>query len=255
MRLRERVAVVTGAAQGIGAAIAREFAAEGAIVAALDRKAEVEQVAAAIVAGGGKASAYVFDLTDLAAFRKCVDQVARNAGTIDILVNNAGICPYSHFLEEDWDLWKQVLAVDLEAVYQGCKLVSPYMVEQRRGWIVNIASVQAFATDGRLGAYVAAKGAVTSFTKSLAVDLAPYGVLVNAIAPGCIHTPLSIVDGQDETETELFKEWYVSRRKIPLARAGRAEEVARAAVFLASGDCSYITGQVLVVDGGLMATF
>jgi NAD(P)-dependent dehydrogenase (short-subunit alcohol dehydrogenase family) len=94
-----------------------------------------------------------------------------------------------------------------------------------------------------------------SYTKSLAVELAPHGILVNAIAPGCIHTPMSIIDGVDETETESFREWYVKRRKIPLARPGEPEEVARVAVFLASRDASYITGHTLVVDGGLTITF
>jgi len=111
------------------------------------------------------------------------------------------------------------------------------------------------ATDGGAGAYVAAKGALVSFTKSLAVELATHGVLANAIAPGFIHTPMSIVNGVDETETELFKEWYIGRRKVPLARVGQPEEIARVAVFLASDDSSYVTGQTLVVDGGMTATF
>jgi len=111
------------------------------------------------------------------------------------------------------------------------------------------------ATDGRVGAYAAAEGGIISFTKSLAVELAPHGILANAIAPGCIHTPMSVIDGVDETQTEFFKEWYVKRRKIPLARPGEPEEVARVVLFLASEDCSYITGQTIVVDGGLTITF
>jgi NAD(P)-dependent dehydrogenase (short-subunit alcohol dehydrogenase family) len=106
-----------------------------------------------------------------------------------------------------------------------------------------------------VGAYVASKGAIMSYTRSLAVELAPSGVLVNAIAPGCIHTPMSIIDGVDETETDFFKQWYVGMRKIPLARAGEPEEIARAALFLASEDCSYMTGHTMVVDGGLTITF
>lgn len=252
MRLAGRVALVTGAAQGIGAAIARDFAREGARVAAVDRKTEVEQVCREI---GAAASAFVVDITQRLEFEECVQQVVRQCGAIDVLVNNAGICPYAHFLDDDEEIWKSVLALNLEAVRTACKLVCPQMVARQRGWIVNIASIQAFGTDGRMSAYVASKGAVVSMTRALAVDLAPYGILVNAIAPGCIQTPLLIVDGQNETETEVFREWYVARRKIPLARAGRPEEVARAAVFLASGDCSYITGQILIVDGGMTITF
>ena len=252
MRLAGRVALVTGAAQGIGAAIAREFAREGAQVAAVDRKTEVERVCREI---GEAASAFVVDITQRLEFEECVRQVVGQCGAIDVLVNNAGICPYAHFLDDDEEIWKSVMALNLEAVRTACKLVSPHMVARQRGWIVNIASIQAFGTDGRMSAYVASKGAVVSMTRALAVDLAPYGILVNAIAPGCIQTPLLIVDGQNETETEVFREWYVARRKIPLARAGRPEEVARAAVFLASDDCSYITGQILIVDGGMTITF
>jgi len=145
--------------------------------------------------------------------------------------------------------------VNLEAVYWGCKLVAPQMVRQRYGRIISIASIQAMATDGGAGSYVAAKGAIVSFTKSLAVELAPHGVLANAIAPGFIHTPMSFVNGVDETESEMFKQWYVGRRKVPLARVGQPEEIARVAVFLASDDSSYVTGHTLVADGGLTATF
>ena len=129
------------------------------------------------------------------------------------------------------------------------------MARQHWGRIISISSVQALATEGRVGAYAASKGGVISFTKSLAVELAPHGILANAIASGCLHTPMSVIDGVDETESELFKEWYVKNRKIPLARPGQANEVARVAVFLASEDSSYVTGHTLVVDGGMAATF
>jgi len=123
----------------------------------------------------------------------------------------------------------------------------------KAGWgrIVNIASTQAIATEATVGAYAASKGAIISFTKSLAVELAPFGINANAIAPGCIHTPMSIVNGVDETTTEYFQTWYVGKRKIPLARAGRPEEIARVALFLASDDASYVTGHTLVADGDL----
>lgn len=255
MRLEGRVAIVTGAAQGIGAAIAREFAREGARVACLDLKAEVEQVAAGIRKQGGKARAHLFDITDAEAYRKCVDDVVREEAKVDILVNNAAICFYADLLHDNLEEWRKVQAVNLEAVYRGAKLVAPHMARQGWGRIISLASTQAIATEGQLGSYTAAKGAIISFTKSLAVELAPHGILANAIAPGCIHTPMSIINGVDETQSEFFQEWYVKKRKIPLARPGEPEEVARVAVFLASDDSTYVTGHTLVVDGGLTITF
>lgn len=255
MKLRERVALVTGAAQGIGAAIVREFLKEGATVAAIDRMAEVRQAFPTAPDQAGKLYPCILDITDHEAYRSCVEDTAKREGKIDILVNDAAICFYGDIFEDSLEKWRQVQAVDLEAIYWGCKLVAPYMAKQHWGRIISIASTQAIATEGRLGSYTAAKGAIMSFTKSLAVELAPHGILANAIAPGCIHTPMSIVDGVDETQTDLFKEWYVQRRKIPLARPGEPEEIARIAVFLASEDCSYVTGHTLIADGGLTITF
>jgi len=254
MKLAGRVAIVTGVASGIGRAIAREFAREGATVAAIDIRPLVNTVCSVIQELGGKVKPYVFDITDQDAYQKCVDEVARENGKIEVLVNNAAISFYADILHDTLEQWRKTQAVNLEAIYWGCKLVVPHMVKQRWGRIINIASTQAIAPQGEVGAYTATKGGIISFTKSLAVELAPHGVLANAIAPGCIHTPLSIVKGVDETRTESFQERYVKSRRIPLARPGEPEEVARVAVFLASDDCSYITGQTLVVDGGLTIT-
>lgn len=254
MRLKGRVAIITGAAQGIGKAITQEFAKEGALISAIDQKVEVKQVCAAIQQSGGMATAYVFDISDKEAYRQCVEDTVGREKKIDILVNNAAVLFYGDLLEDRLEQWQRTIEVNLEAIYWGCKLAAPYMAKRGWGRIVSITSVEAIATQGRIGAYCAAKGGIVSFTKSLAVDLAPHGILANAIAPGCIHTPMSILDGVDETETELFKTWYVGKRKIPLARPGQPEEIARAAVFLASEDCSYVTGHTLVVDGGLTIT-
>ncbi|HUY13944.1 MAG TPA: SDR family NAD(P)-dependent oxidoreductase [Terriglobia bacterium] len=255
MKLRDRVAVITGAAQGIGHAIATEFAREGAMVAAIDRKPEVQNLCDDLTGNNLKARPYILDITDHGSYRKCVDDVVHHEGRIDILVNDAAICFYGDIFEDSLEEWRKVQTVNLDALYWGAKLVAPIMAQQHWGRIINIGSTQAIATEGRLGAYTAAKGAIHSYTKSLAVELAPHGILANAIAPGCIHTPMSIIGGVDETQTELFQEWYVKRRKIPLARPGEASEVARVAVFLASDDCSYVTGHTLVVDGGLTITF
>jgi NAD(P)-dependent dehydrogenase (short-subunit alcohol dehydrogenase family) len=255
MRLASRVAIVTGAAQGIGEAIAREFATEGAVVYGIDRGEHIEAACARIREAGGKAFGCCLDITDHEAYAALVARIAETAGRIDILVNNAAIAYYEELLNSSLEHWREIQSVNLEAQYIGCRLVTPHMIKGGWGRIINIASTQAIATEATVGAYAASKGAIVSFTKSLAVELAPYGINANAIAPGCIHTPMSIINGVDETTTEYFQVWYVKKRKIPLARPGRPEEIARAAVFLASDDSSYVTGHTLVADGGLTITF
>ena len=252
-RLESRVALVTGAGQGIGEAIAREFVAEGAWVGVID----INGRAAEAVAGslGALARPLVFDITDHGAYRRAVDQVLAERGRIDILVSNAAVSITGDVFEDTAAAWQRTLAVNLEAVHWGAKLVAPIMSRQGWGRIVNITSIQALATDGRVGAYCASKGGIVALTHSLAVELAPHGILVNAIAPGFIQTPLSVTDGVDETTTDYFQTWYVKYRKVPLARPGQPREVARAVVFLSSEDCSYVTGSTLVVDGGLTVTF
>jgi len=255
MTLEAKVAIVTGAAQGIGAAIATEFAKEGAVVYGIDRGAHIEAACASIRQGGGKAFGCRLDITDHQGYAELVTRIAGERGRIDILVNNAAIAFYEDLLNSSLEHWREIHAVNLEAQYVGCKLVAPHMIKAGWGRIVNIASTQAIATEATVGAYAASKGAIVSFTKSLAVELAPYGINANAIAPGCIHTPMSIINGVDETTTEYFQAWYVGKRKIPLGRVGRPEEIARVAVFLASDQASYITGHTLVADGGLTITF
>jgi NAD(P)-dependent dehydrogenase (short-subunit alcohol dehydrogenase family) len=174
---------------------------------------------------------------------------------VDILVNNAAISLHGTILEDTLREWRRTLQVNLEAVYMGSKLVAPYMVNQAFGRIVSISSIQSFVTDGGVGAYAAAKAGIVALTKSMAVELAPHNITVNAIAPGFVRTPMSMVDGVDETATEEFQNLYIRRRKIPMARAGLPEDMAGSAIFLASDYCRYMTGQLLVVDGGLTSTF
>jgi 3-oxoacyl-[acyl-carrier protein] reductase len=224
-------------------------------VAALDVNPRITTVCSVIQEKGGRVKPYLLDITDEEAYRACVESIARENGKIDILVNNAAISFYATILEDSLEQWRQTQAVNIEAIYWGSKLVAPHMVKQKWGRIISIASTQALAPQAEVGAYTASKGAIIAFTKSLAVEFAPYGILANTVAPGCIHTPMSIVKGVDETRTEFFQEWYVKNRRIPLARAGEPEEVARVVLFLASDDSSYITGQTLVVDGGLTITF
>jgi 3-oxoacyl-[acyl-carrier protein] reductase len=254
--LDQQVAIITGAGQGLGRAIALEFAAEGASVALLERNPEtVEAVRQEIEAGGGEARAYPLDITDYDRYRQVVEDVIAWKGRIDTLVNNAAIALYGTILTDTLEDWRKQITVNLEAVYKGSKLVAPHMVERRSGRIISIASIQGFASSGDAGAYNAAKGGIIAYTKSMAVELGPYNILVNAVAPGFMRTPMSFIDGVDETTTPEFEEWYVKRGKIPLRRTGLPEDVSGTVVFLASPYCRYMTGQLLVVDGGLMSTF
>ena len=255
--LDARVCLITGAGQGLGRAVGREMAAEGAVVALLDRNPRsVAAVAAEINSTGGKAEAHVFDVTDYEAYGKAVSAIAAQHGRIDVLVNNAAINPATRtILDDTLEDWRRSIAVNLEAVYMGSKLVAPHMVARGGGRIIHIASIQGFASSGDCGSYNAAKGGIIAYTKSMAVELAPHNILVNAVAPGFMATPMSVVNGVDEATRPEFLDWYVGRRKIPLGRTGYPEDVSGSVVFLASSYCRYMTGQLLVVDGGLMSTF
>ncbi|MBL9033646.1 MAG: SDR family oxidoreductase, partial [Rhodospirillaceae bacterium] len=242
--LAGQVCVVTGAGQGLGRAIALEMAAEGAQVALLERNAEtVGQVAAEIEAAGGTAQPHVLDITDYDAYGKAVAAIVAKFGRIDVLVNNAAINPPTRtILNDTLEDWRRTIAINLESVYMGSKLVAPHMVAQKAGRIIHIASIQGFASSGECGSYNAAKGGIIALTKSMAVELGPYGILVNAVAPGFMLTPMSIVNGVDETKTPDFIEWYVNKGKVPLRRTGYPEDVSGTVIFLASRYCRYMTG-------------
>ncbi len=254
--LNDRVAVVTGAGQGLGQAISREFADEGSAVALVERNPDtLHETETELKNKGCDVLPYQVDITDHEAFRKAMMDLAQKRGHIDILVNNAAIARYGTILEDNLEDWRAQIGVNLEAVYTCTKSTVPYMVKQKFGRIVNITSIQGFASSGTCGAYNAAKGGIIALTKSLAVELAPYNIAANAVAPGFMRTPMSVIDGVDETTTEDFLKWYVEKRHVPMARTGYPEDVAGTVVFLASDYCRYMTGQVLVVDGGLTSTF
>jgi 3-oxoacyl-[acyl-carrier protein] reductase len=255
--LNDQVCIVTGAGQGLGRAIALEMAQEGATVALLERNADtLETTTKDIEAAGGKAVPYRLDLTDYEAYGKVVADLASKQRRIDVLVNNAAINPPSlTILNDTLENWRRTITINLETVFMGSKLVAAAMAERKSGRIISVASIQGFAASGEVGSYNAAKGAIIAYTQSMAVELGPYNILVNAVAPGFMRTPMSMVNGVDETETPDFIEWYVKRGKIPLRRTGTPEDVSGTVLFLASNYCRYMTGQLLVVDGGLMTTF
>lgn len=250
--LADRVAIVTGAGSGIGRATAIRFAREGAFVYAIDRR---EDLLLELQNESRSIKGITCDVTNHAQLKSSVDLVIGEKDKIDVLVNNAGFSYYERHQESSLDHWRETQAVNIEAMYVLAKFVVPFMVERGYGRIVNVSSVQAIAAEAVVGAYAASKGAINAWSRALAVDLAEYGILVNVVSPGCIHTGMSIVNGVDETTTDFFQQWYVKQRKIPLARTGTSDEIASAILFLSGRECTYITGQTLVVDGGLTITF
>lgn len=255
--LEGKVCVITGAGQGLGKAIATEMAAEGAAVILLERNPDTLAEAVDSLSGSGRrVEGFALDVTDYGKFGEAIEKTVAKFGRIDVLVNNAAINPATRsILDDTLEDWRKTIAINLEAVYMGSKLVAPHMVARKSGRIIHVSSIQGFASSGLCGPYNAAKGAIIAYTTSMAVELAPYNILVNAVAPGFMNTPMSVVNGVDETTTPEFIDWYVTRRKIPLGRSGTPEDVSGTVVFLASDYCRYMTGQLLVVDGGLMSTF
>lgn len=244
--LEGRVALVTGASRGIGRAIALELARRRAqVVVNYHRSAnEAAQVVAAIEGEGGQATAVQADVADLPQAQALVQAALDIYGRLDILVNNAGITRDRLILmmtEEDWDA---VIRVDLKSLFNTCKAAARPMVRQRYGRIVNVSSVVGIAGQGGQTNYAAAKAGVIGFTKSLAKELGPRGITVNAVAPGLVPTDLTADLPQELLQRALDL--------TPLGRTGRVEEIAYAVAFLASDEAAFITGVVLPVDGGLV---
>ena len=246
MLLDGRYALVTGASRGIGRAIALRLAAEGAAIALnfAGNVAAAEAVRKEIESAGGKAILVPADVADETAATEMVEKTAEAFGAIDILVNNAGITRDGLLLrmkEEDWDA---VLNTNLKGVFHCSKAAAKFMMKKRYGRIVNLASVVGLVGNSCQANYAAAKAGVIGFTKALAKELAGRGITANAIAPGFIRSDMTDVLPDKVKETMLAG--------IPLGRAGEPEDVAKAALFLASDQAAYITGQVLTVDGGMV---
>jgi 3-oxoacyl-[acyl-carrier protein] reductase len=244
MLLKDHVAIVTGAGGGIGRGIAEAMAAEGAHVCIWDvNEAPAREAAEAIRRGGGAASHAAVDVSAAGPVRAAVERTARTHGRIDILVNNAGICrvaPIAEISESDWDL---VLAVNLKGTFLCSQAVMAVMKARRRGKILNMGSVAGKVGGIAVGAhYSASKAAVMCLTKSLARELAPFNINVNAIAPGVIAT--------DMTRTITGGDWDRYLATIPLGRVGSVRDVAEAALYLCSERGGYLTGEIIDVNGG-----
>jgi NAD(P)-dependent dehydrogenase (short-subunit alcohol dehydrogenase family) len=254
MKLSGKAAVVTGGGGGIGAAICRALAEEGAPVAVCDSRMDAAKAVADELRGrGGSAEAWCFDVTDRAAVEKAAAAVEAAFGPLSIWVNNAGISRIVPFLECTDETWDRTIAVNLRGAFIGCQAAIRRMLPRSRGSIINMSSQSGKTGNSHYAAYCASKFGVIGLTQSLAVEFAKSGVRVNAVCPGVVFTPLwdGMVDDyarKRDMRAEDVKPYLASR--IPMGRLCAPEDVARSVVFLASDDASYITGQALNVAGG-----
>ena len=244
--LSDRTALVTGGSRGIGRAVVQALAAAGAKVAFVYRgsREAAESLAADVNGAGGTAMSLQGDVADPAVAPRCVDEVLQKWGRLDILVNNAGVIRDGLFVRMDADAWNQVIQTNLNGTFHFCRaVVEPMALRQRYGRIINVSSVSADYVNAGQTNYAASKGAVNALTRALAVEVAGRNVTVNAIAPGFIETDMS--------EAVRNKAGDIIRKMIPMKRVGKPEDVAQVALFLAGPAASYVTGQVITVDGGL----
>ena len=250
-----QTAIVTGAGSGIGRACAHQLAAKGhAVVVADINEAAARSAVAEIVQAGGRATALQADVRHDA--QRMVDAAVQTYGALDILVNNAGIFYPADFLTTPFEDWHRAVDVMFYGATKCSRAAAQQMVAQGGGGqIVNISSVNAFLGAPLSSHYNTAKGAIDQLTRCLAVELAPHRILVNGVAPGFVETPMAVVDGVNEHSTQDFKQFYVQRRRIPLARPAEPDEIATVVTFLAEGTATYLTGHTIVVDGGLSVTF
>ncbi len=241
-----RTAIVTGGASGIGAATSRRLASDGAAVAIFDLNgAAAEEMAGSIEADGGSAIGLAVDVTDRPGIEAAVDQVGSRLGRATILVNSAGYSPFTPFLEISEELWNRTLEINLTGTFNCCQAVIPGMLKEGWGRIVNIASSSIHTGVPLMAHYVSAKSGVVGLTKSLALEFAAQGITVNTIPPGFVDTPMlrgAAADGFVDIER--------STAATPVGRPGRPEDIAAACAFLVGDDASYITGQIIGVNGG-----
>ncbi len=244
-QLANQIAVVTGAGRGIGRAIALKFAAEGADVVCVSRTQEnSDKVAAEVRALGRKAWAHAVDVSDSAAVAAAAAKILAEAGRVDILVNNAGVTRDGLLMRMSDADWDTVLDTNLKGAFLFTKAFTRAFLKQRSGRIINVASIIGLIGNAGQANYAASKAGLIGFTQSVARELASRGITANALAPGFIETDMTAALNE-EMKAELLK-------KIPLNTLGQAEDIAHAALFLASPAARYITGQVLAVDGGMV---
>ena len=249
-RLSGKIALVTGAASGIGLATARRFAEEGAVVILCDRDEERLGASLAELQGGDNHHlAIAFDVTDEAGWKRAMDQVAARFGRLDVLVNNAGFGRFRSIADTTLEEWRATLAVNLDSVFLGTRCALPLLARSGRGAIVNMSSIRGLVAGPNAGAYCAAKAGVKLFTKVTALECAAAGngVRANSVHPGHVETPLTAAAYANPVLARAFL------AETPLGRFARPEEIANVIAFLASDEASYVTGAEVAIDGGMTA--
>ncbi|QJD82100.1 SDR family NAD(P)-dependent oxidoreductase [Cohnella herbarum] len=250
MKLKGKRALVTGGSRGIGGAVVEALSNEGACVAInyLSDANSAQALKDAIESRGGKAITVQGDVGKYDDVDRMIEETVQGLGGIDIVVNNAGICWFMPFLEISREAWERTMGVDLTGTFYCSQQAAKRMVEQGSGGrIINVTSVGAFQSNATQTHYCAAKGGVDILTKGMAIELAPYGITVNNLAPGTIVTDINADFFSEPGNLDRY------HQKIPLGRLGQPQECAGAAVFLASDDSSYITGTTILIDGGHLA--
>lgn len=251
MRFRDKVVIVTGAARGIGRAIALGFAHEGARLVVADiRPSEGLETVALAQRAGGQAFFVETDVTQPAAVAEMVSLALQRYGTIDVLVNDAGICPFRDFLDMPVEVWDQVQDVNLRGYFLCSQAVARAMVERGvRGRIINISSISAVVGGAQQAHYTASKAGINLLTASMAISLGPHGITCNAVLPGPVETDVNKKDLQNEEKRAYFI------RRTPLGRIGQPEDIVGPVLFFASEEAAWCTGATLVADGGILINF
>jgi L-rhamnose 1-dehydrogenase len=251
MRFKDKVVIITGAARGIGRAIALGFAQEGALLAIADiRSQQAEETVRLARQRGGSAFFTQTDVSKAEHVSNLIETTLTKYGTIDVLVNDAGICPFRDFLDMPIETWDQVQDVNLRGVFLCSQAAARVMVERKiPGRIINISSISAFVGGAQQAHYCASKAGINMLTASMAISLGQYGITCNAVLPGPIQTDVNKEDLADPEKREYFI------RRTPLGRIGEPEDVVGPVLFFASEDAAWCTGSTLVVDGGILVNF